>query len=245
MRDRRQIDRLPLDVRPRDARHLQQSGHQVLHLLHRVADPLQILLRVFVELVAAEVVQRLAEAVDAGQRRAEVVRHRVRERLQLRVRCFQLGGAAAQHQVALLHLLEQLVDGARERSHLPFPLRGAKREVALLRGAAHDGGQLGELLPAASPSQRQRHGQQERRGGEQHAVRDQQRGQSRARVADVFFHAERAAAEGAAGHDRIGNRRHDALDEPPPSRRRPAPDQARPVRGVHCGHRNCRMLQET
>ena len=51
--------------------------------------------------VAVVLEQRLAEAVDAAQRRAQVVRDRVAERLQLLVGRFELGGALAH---ALLEL---------------------------------------------------------------------------------------------------------------------------------------------
>src|SRR2546425_13179278 len=39
--------------------------------------------------------ERLAEAVDAAQRGPQVVRHRIREGLELLVGCFELGGACS------------------------------------------------------------------------------------------------------------------------------------------------------
>jgi hypothetical protein len=85
----------------------QQSFDQPGHALAGVVNASQIMQRLFVELLAGGFLQDLTEAGQAAQRRAQVVRDRVSERLQLAIRCLQLsrafGDALLQLGVHLLH----------------------------------------------------------------------------------------------------------------------------------------------
>ena len=62
-----------------------RSSISCAHAAGRVPDPVEVAARLVVEHRAGVLDQRLAEAVDAAQRRAQVVRDRVAERLELAV----------------------------------------------------------------------------------------------------------------------------------------------------------------
>ena len=75
----------------RDLRQCQHVVDELRHLLRRFPHIGQILLAVVVELVGIVLEQRQAEAVDAAQRRAQIVRHRIAEGFQLLVLGLELG----------------------------------------------------------------------------------------------------------------------------------------------------------
>ena len=83
--DRGQIDLRVFQFTAGDAGHLQQRVDQVAHPRARAADPLEIVLAAVVDRVPVALAQQPAESVDRAQRRAQVVGHAVRERLQLLV----------------------------------------------------------------------------------------------------------------------------------------------------------------
>ena len=75
----------PLNLLPRQPRQLQQVVDEPSHALRGVADAGEVVLAGLVEALAPVLAQRLSEAVDAAQRRAQVVRHGIAERLELAV----------------------------------------------------------------------------------------------------------------------------------------------------------------
>src|SRR6202044_588742 len=81
-------------------------------------DAVQVLLRLGVEAVAGVFEQRAAEAVDSPQRRAEIVRHRIAERLELAVRQHERRLRDAPLAVDPLEARGHLVGVRRERSEL-------------------------------------------------------------------------------------------------------------------------------
>ena len=84
-RDLERSTSIALNLRARETRQLQQIVDQPAHALGRVAHARQMILSGFVEPIAPVLAQRLREAVDAAQRRAQVVRHGIAERLELAV----------------------------------------------------------------------------------------------------------------------------------------------------------------
>ena len=99
-RNARQIDRRALKFAARDLRQCQHVVDELRHLLRRFPHISQILLAVVVELVGIVLEQSEAEAVDAAQRRAQIVRHRIAEGFQLLVLGLELGdelGAFLRH----------------------------------------------------------------------------------------------------------------------------------------------------
>ena len=114
-RDGADVDGRALEFAAGDLRQLQHVVDQLRHLLCRFADIGEILLAVVVELVAVILQQRQAEAVDAAQRRAQIVRHRIAEGFELLVLRFQLadqrrarfGGFARGARLRRLHFRAQ------------------------------------------------------------------------------------------------------------------------------------------
>ena len=70
MGDRRQVQGAAHQFAARDPRQIEQVVDQLRHLLGRFPDIAQVLLARVVELVGIVLQQRLAETVDAAQRRA-------------------------------------------------------------------------------------------------------------------------------------------------------------------------------
>jgi len=68
-----EIDRLPVQFAPPNARELQQVINQVAHALAGFADAAEEVLPAGIELAGMAFEQHLAEAADAAQRRAQVV----------------------------------------------------------------------------------------------------------------------------------------------------------------------------
>ena len=87
------IDGNELHLGPRDARKLQQVVNQQSHALRFGTDPIEVLVRPFVELAGIVFGKCEAPAVDAAQRRAQVVRDRIGKRFQFLVGGFELSGA--------------------------------------------------------------------------------------------------------------------------------------------------------
>src|SRR5690349_727147 len=83
-------------VAAHDARELQESINQLAHVLAGVADTAQRVLTLRIHFVAVVLQQYLAEAVNAAQGGAQVVRHRVAEGLQFGHAVFQFQRAPAQ-----------------------------------------------------------------------------------------------------------------------------------------------------
>src|ERR1019366_8421492 len=77
------------------ARQLKQVVDQLPHSLAFAADAVEVFARLSIELVGAVFEQGQAPAVDAAQRRAQVVRYRIGERLQFLVDGFELNRAVA------------------------------------------------------------------------------------------------------------------------------------------------------
>ena len=115
--DRREAGDLELHVLPPEPRQVQEVVDEQPHLAGAVAHPAQIVARLVGQLAAVLVDQQLGEAVDAPQRRAQVVGHRVGERLELLVRGFQLRGPLAD---APLELLGQPLVSLVAGFHLRF-----------------------------------------------------------------------------------------------------------------------------
>ncbi len=84
-RELREVHPLAMDLRPLHAREGEEVVDQLVHSLRRGANAPEVLSPLGVELVGAVFEQSLAESVDAPERRAQVVGHRVAERLELLV----------------------------------------------------------------------------------------------------------------------------------------------------------------
>src|SRR5437773_1971898 len=91
----------PLEAASRYAREVEQVLDQLPHALRGGPDSRQVALCLLRHILREVLQERLAEAVDGTQRRAQVVGHGVAERLELSVRIFQLRGS-------LLHASFQL-----------------------------------------------------------------------------------------------------------------------------------------
>src|SRR2546422_4622129 len=91
----------PLEAAARYAREVEQVLDQLPHALRGRPDSRQVALCLLRHILREVLQERLAEAVDGTQRRAQVVRHGVAERLELSVRILELRGS-------LLHALFQL-----------------------------------------------------------------------------------------------------------------------------------------
>ena len=92
-RQRAQIDRYAHHPPARQARELQHRVDQLAHPHRPRADPLEVVPALLAHLIPTLVAQQLAERVHRSQRRAEVVRDRIGERLQLPVRPLEIRGA--------------------------------------------------------------------------------------------------------------------------------------------------------
>ena len=102
-----EVHRLAAQLATGQARQLEQIVNQMRHTLAGRTHALQMLAPVVLQPIAIVFEQHLTEAVDAAQRRAQIMRHRVAE-------CFELAVGSGQLGRALLHqLLEMVVvDGA-------------------------------------------------------------------------------------------------------------------------------------
>jgi len=133
-----------------DAGELDKVVDQHPHALRRTAHPVQVVASGSVELRRAVFQQRLAEAVDGTQRRAQVVGHRVAESLQLLVHRRQLGVVAQQPLVQGLDLVAgalavgDVAHGSDDQRPL---LRSHRAEADLDRKLAAVGA-LAEEFPA-------------------------------------------------------------------------------------------------
>ena len=100
--DARQIDRLPAQGLPGDAGEVDQCVDQDGHALGTGADAHELVAVALVQARPGLFGEDAREAVDRAQRRAQVVRHRVGEGLQLAHRGLELGGARAHPRLELL-----------------------------------------------------------------------------------------------------------------------------------------------
>src|SRR5438552_9025777 len=175
VREEAEVDAPVPDLRARHAREIQESVDEVAHPDGRPDDPLERVLARLAETVGAILRQRPAEALDAAQRRAQIVRDGVGERLELLVGDPELGGAlgdallelvagAPQRALLLAYLLEHLVEGRDQRSDLVAArAQGAHRVVLLEGDPAGDSGEIEDRLrDAALQSRRDDQGDQER-----------------------------------------------------------------------------------
>ena len=80
-----EVDRFAAELGAADAREREEVVDELAHALCAGAHPAEVVAPSLVEAVAVVLEQRLAEAVDRAQRRAQVVRDRVAERLELLV----------------------------------------------------------------------------------------------------------------------------------------------------------------
>src|SRR4029077_18692519 len=85
-RDLAQVHLAALQLPARNAREVEQAFDQQPHLLGGAAYPVEIAPSGLGQMLGEIVDERLAESVDRAQRRAQVVGHRVGERLELLVR---------------------------------------------------------------------------------------------------------------------------------------------------------------
>ncbi len=145
-----------VDVAPRElaARHLgkiQQVLDQLAHALRRGADASEVAARLLGHLLGKVLEQRLAEAVDRAQRRAQVVRHRIAERLELGVGRLQLDGALLDARFQLGVEPQHFFLGAAPLAHLAlgFAVRGlepARRALDFREHAVEALGEQAELV---------------------------------------------------------------------------------------------------
>src|SRR5258706_1435833 len=91
--DPRQVDVLPLQLAPRHVCERQHVVDELTHPLRRGAHAAEVVERLRLEDVSVVLDERLREAVDALERRPQVVRHGVAERRELTVRGLELRGA--------------------------------------------------------------------------------------------------------------------------------------------------------
>src|SRR5262249_53222119 len=104
----------------RGAREREQTVDQGLHAAAAGEHALEQMLAVGRERIVVVFTQRLCEAGDAAQRRAQIVRYRVAERLQLAVRGLKLDGAFLHASLELAQALFEL--HARRAAHCFAPL---------------------------------------------------------------------------------------------------------------------------
>ena len=119
-----EIHRLAAHLGTRDARQFENVINQVAHALAGATNALEVILTGLIQPIGIVLQHGLAEAIDAPERGAQVVRDRVAERLQLLVRGPQLRGLLAEILVeprdlllvalALADLRLETLDGALE-----------------------------------------------------------------------------------------------------------------------------------
>ncbi len=127
------IDIAPRELAAGHLREVEQVLDQLPHALGRCANPPEIALRLVRHVLGEVVDQGLAEPVDRAQRRPQVVRHRIAERLQLGVRGLQLGGALRDARLELGVQPQHLFLRPAPLSHFARGL--AVRSLELARGA--------------------------------------------------------------------------------------------------------------
>src|SRR5882762_10038139 len=144
-RQRAEVDTPTLHFGAGDAGKVQEAVDELAHLDGGRDDPLERVPARLVEGVGAVFHQGVAEPLDAPKGRPQVVRHGVREGLELLVGGLELGGPlgypllqaiAGGPEIGLLlpDLLEHLVEGPDERTDLvPAAARGADGVVLLQR----------------------------------------------------------------------------------------------------------------
>src|SRR3989442_1223882 len=126
LRDLAQVHRPTLERPARHARQLEQILYQLGHVLRRGAYSRQVALGIAGKVLREIVDQRLAEPVDRAQRRAQVVGHRIGERLELPVGHLQLRGA-------LVHPVLELRVEAQDLALGAAALLGLLRELRVRR----------------------------------------------------------------------------------------------------------------
>jgi hypothetical protein len=136
----RQVHRLSAHFRPGDSREIEEVVDQRAHPLRPRSGALQILFSLIVEPVGVVLKQGLAEAVDGPQRRAQIMRHRVGERLEFLVGGFELCAPPENIVFGALALLHLVVDGEAGRKEEEESQRVSENDHRLHFSGAGRGG---------------------------------------------------------------------------------------------------------
>ena len=120
------------ELRAADPRQLEQRVDQIVHPRRGGEHATQVISRLVVELVPQVLGERLRERADRAQRRAQIVRDRVAERLELAHRRLEplvrLAKAAMRHLERRQRLGEELIDFGRRRAARRAPRAAPGRE---------------------------------------------------------------------------------------------------------------------
>ena len=129
LRDLAEVHRPALERPARHAGELEQILDQLAHVLRRGAYPRQVALCLVRKVLGKILEQRLAEPVDRAQGCAQVVGHRIGERLELPVRRLELRGAFAHPPLELGVEAQDLPLGAAALLGLLSELRVRRLEL--------------------------------------------------------------------------------------------------------------------